>query len=153
MNHLEKIEKSRELQMILSKMLFEALEMGCWHKWIETAPYVEYNCSAEETCTNCGGHIGGEREDTIDRDDIHNPNLFEGWTGFGRVRRAIKANNDWTRESFLHTHRKYYTEDGNFGSVLAFFDDIWGTPIYQLEVLKWKIGAEEAEKVLEGGGE
>lgn len=135
---IEIIKNSIEKQMELSKLLFEALGMGCWH------------IRSGNNCRHCDKEI--ITPDGIELDGTPryialppNPNLFSSWEGFGRVFEAVKDREDI---------RQYF---GISATTQADFwipaDDV-STPSFQLAVLKL-LDPEGVEKVLkqEGGGE
>ena len=127
MNHLEKIEKSRELQMTLSKMLFEALEMGCWHLMVnEHSEMMEGYEFSVDACIKC--ELKGMT------DQVSNPNLFIRESFLG-VWDTVKDREGFKEEFML---QGYLMRNSTIAS-----------PHFQLEVLKWLLGEDKVREVLD----
>ena len=118
MTDLDLIKSSVDLQMSLSKLLFEKLGMGCWHEEV----LVPVGFGAVMHCKHC---------DYSNRDgrspEKENPNLFHDGNGFFKVWEACKDRGGWW-DTFVW--------DRLHGAARVRFDLI-ATPSFQYEVAKW----------------
>jgi hypothetical protein len=137
---IERIKESTEIQMTLSELLFKALDMeGCWHEW-ELLPYdIGYSASYYH-CTECGLNIKGKR---LLRPS--SPNLFTR-SAFLDVWDAVKDNH--YPDFFMKFCEIKRHEEGDWKWV-GMDEQLIATPYFQLEVLKWKIGANKVREVLD----
>lgn len=144
MTTIAKIKQSTALQFELSEMLFKALGLGCWHKWkFIGRQYETYRCSncnetlklpfdtrfPEDYCWECEVNVY-----------LRNPNLFSSdWQGFGVVWEAVNDDQGFI-QNFSYNN---YLNAIEYRFIIP--------PHFQLEVLKWLVGADKVEKVVKGG--
>jgi hypothetical protein len=139
MTILDRITESVELQMELSRLLFEILwPKKCWHEGTQRGDSILIPLYSN--CSKCRVRIWTEGGNP--RDFFLNPNLF-------------------IPESFLTVYKEAVKLDGfkkRFG-VMPAWDDFIGihaeymeSPHFPYEVLKW-LNPEGLAEVMEGGGE
>ena len=128
MTDLERIRNSVEIQMELSELLSEKLDMGCWHEWKEdTLTQQKIEFGLYEECVICKQDTGLET----------NPNLFTH-ERFLDVFEAVKDRDDFIKKF-------YVARTFIWPSTVA-------SPHFQLEVALW-LNKEDVERILKEGRE